>query len=257
MHYISYGDKPAKSLLEYKREVYRKYKASEEYANEYNKLFENGKEVRMHREAHSLVEEASTYYLLPFDNDELKPDINMAKYDIFKYESMLNLYQRYKNVCEDSNIRIKNFSLTKESINNFESGYLLYSKNKKSANPDYHVISILEDKYTFIKDAYNILGCDKVKALKYKVSDIKYEIDKQRPVSDEIKEQIRSDFYIDFKGRVIPVREIKSWFENKYKFYNIDKSVTGEVIKEYNISGKKKQCRIGRSRILTRCFEVC
>jgi hypothetical protein len=244
-----------KICVEYKRVVYRKYKASEEYTNEYNKLLKNGKEIREHKEAHSLIEKASIYYLLPFDGDELKLDINMAKYDIFKYESMLNLYQRYKNECEDSNIRIRDFSLTKESINDFKNGYILYSKYMRFANPDSHIISILEDRFTFIKDAYNILGCDRVKALKYKVSDIKDEIDKHRPISDEIKEQIKSDFYIDFKGLAkIPVREIKDWLERKYRFLHIYKSVTGETIKEY-ISGKVNPYRI--NGISTRCFEVC
>ena len=253
-HYIQHSYKLKTSdrdLLIFKKYVYKKFNMSKEFIEAQNALLsEKFNHFSFYQEKEKILRE--NYYLKTTNSYDDNPetlvlDEYMPKYDIFKAESRINLFENYETSAKNSKITVMEKASNKLAKNSsakvcFEESFFEYcklkssEKNKQCSNTDIQRMALLENRYTFINDAYCILGEEKVKELKYKVSNVKYEIQRAKDIKCLQSNQvvIKYEFLNKFKeNELYSKKEIKDWLGILYKCLGVNIKAKATDIIQY------------------------
>lgn len=134
----------------------------------------------------------------------------------------------------------------------FVSAYTGYAAQLRSDIPDFDVIENILSTYPIVTEAYDVLGCEKVKALKYRKSYVTNELVKLSKLDDVSKVYKLIDTYKYRAGAIIPTGEIKEDVQGIFTSLGIDgKAKATDINRYYNtktcskyIDGKKTACHL-------------
>ena len=118
------------------------------------------------------------------DRNKLYVDLMQAKYmyDYSSFAMMDLLYKKAGNANRPVFEKIEKLYSKKPVRMVFKDMFIEYCKFKESDDDYTKEIELLEERYDFIRDAYNILGKSEVERVKYKVSSIRRELIKLKPI---------------------------------------------------------------------------
>lgn len=160
----------------------------------------------------TINEEQLNEFYITKNNGVYEIDYNLITYDLMKYKLSMEIYANISAVKEEqekagfesSNFRdwVEPSDLIKRNIGSktkFKDGFEEYVKIKDKTTSstkngykflnkvDEERIELLEEKYPFMNDAYNILGVTEVRRLKYVQTNIKRELNAKSDKSNQNK----------------------------------------------------------------------
>ena len=215
-------------------------------------------------------------------NGRYEMDNNLITYDLMKYKLSMQTYATIavvKEVQEKAGFTSKNIrdwvepsDLIKRNIGSkikFKDAFEEYVKIKEETTSsiengfkfinktDQERLELLEEKYPFINNAYNVLGVDEVRRLKYVQTNIRREINAKSDRSSQNKIfRILSDD--GFKTNIwISRADCKRKIQNAYNAIKIDKIAKATDIRNYfEVDEKSKRLNINGSNKVVKGFQI-
>ncbi len=181
---------------------------------------------------------------LTVENDEIIVDETMKNLELYHYflintiyGSQNNLEQAYRDNnfiigdCRKFRLIKKNGNKISSPLDTFESSFIRYSKLKKEESSQDWEIERIEHNKPLVKKAYEILGEETVKSLKYSTTKINRAIIKveNRRYDREIAEALDSELP---KQEYIPLSKIKNKLQEVYDDFGIAESAKATDIKK-------------------------
>ena len=260
-----------KTYDEYKERTVRIKKEAEGLISHYNKL----KEI-------SFKEGQLNDSYITKSNGRYEIDNNLITYDLMKYKLAMETYasisivkeEQEKAGFESSIIRdwVEPSDLIKRNMNSrtkFKDAFEEYTELKANTTPDVKAqfkfiskvdqerLELLEEKYPIMKDAYNLLGVEEVRRLKYVQTNIKREINAKSNKSNQNKIfKILSDD--GFKPNIwISRADCKRKIQNAYNAVKIDKTAKATDIDGYfEADEKSKRIDVEGSSKVVKGFHI-
>jgi len=250
------------SLQEYEQSINDKVKTAKQDADKLNAVSEKLKDKVIRR-----ISDYKDDYLSIEDGD-IVVDENVAKWDIVKYKLINGIYS--SQICMDKELSGSGFEIvesgqlntpalkmdskdiTKRSFKETFEEYCQLKDNQPQFNLGRDIeIEKIEIYKPLVKEAYTVLGPEKVRELKYHQSNIKTEVIKKSKQNEDYKimRLLQGKFP---KQKEIPCREIKKELQKIYKELGIKRATKATDLSEWyevkrvqkKIDGKNTDCMI-------------
>lgn len=160
------------------------------------------------------------------------------QYDLLNYNYSNGIVVR-KQLIDSTNFDLRNnqkWEYIKEKFENsivrtsFETKMKTYIEYRENPNPIYGILaSDLEMKDSSLKIYYDALGAKKIKALKYRKTDLNNTIHNQ---STDLSSQVKELFRI---GDVVDKKEVKNKLQALYNYNGLKKTAKATDLKEYGL----------------------
>ena len=188
-------------------------------------------------------------------------DPNLMKLDIFNFKCLHHTYNLAVNLCseyQDNNIAVTSITDSSSDLllknskarTTFKQAILEYdsimSVTINLSLTDKERLQLLMNKYPYIKDAYDILGMDKIEKMKYKTSNIQQYLIKASPklhnkdkIARLLKPKLREGFFLTRS-------DIKALLRDIYTSIGITVEPDVNDLKEFAIIKKRRKCINGK-----------
>lgn len=252
------------SVDEYKAITLRTLEKAKAFTEDVNGKDEDSKEFAFS----TMDSDSLNSKYIRMEDGKLIIDENLLKLDIFNfkvvnhiYKTRVNLVDAYKS-CGYSVDEIKfvmhsdKLLMNEEAKVSFEDLFNEYVRLRDEEKGECfgnqkERIELIEKQRLYIKDAYEVLGVEEVKRLKYKVTDIKRKLVASSPISQEMKvlkligtqivngvpierskvKEIVQNAYNDLGiSKTAKATDINKWFETKESTSRIDGKVCKCVV---------------------------
>lgn len=245
------------SLEEFKKSCDELMQETQKYADDINALPESSKKIAINHFKQAISKGVKYAFI---EGEKIIIDKNLYKLDIQNfqivnedYKCRINLIRRYEESgfttygLEINNFPSDRLNKKQKAKVSFKDAFLEYSLLRaedekqifKIGNGNER-ISVLEEEKPPVKDAYEKLGIERVKELKYHVTNIKNELAKHisnpEIIKIKVKELINLNFFQPYSAS-----EIKSELQRCYDLLGVKKKATASQLLDMGLFTYKKE----------------
>lgn len=259
----------------YKGTRYNKDVTLEEFKEAALKTADEAKVYVERVNADAVINKGTKESIYPYvikDEDKFIFDPNLIKLDIYNYKLSHHLYSLNVNIVDE----YSQFGMTatnkidkasdkllrnERTRTTFEEAIKEYDEIMQRMNQPFNFsltdderLSLLKNKYSFIEDAYNLLGMDWIKELNYSTKDVKqWTILESTKMGNEVKvAKILKTMKFFKVGEFIPVSEVKKCLQSIYDSLGMNVKAKTSDIERYaevknvqkKIDGKNTKCLV-------------